>query len=279
MIGRRSLLAGVGATATAALLGRPAAADAKQIRAVGLQLYTVRDLFAAEPVATLEKVARIGYKEVEFGGGGYERMDPAMLRGALDRLGLKAPSIHVSYQMLTDRFDATVALAKALGADTAVLPSLDASQRTEAGVGPLLESLNAIGPRLRAAGLGFAFHNHDVEFTTRIGGGTLYDRMVAGVNPAAMRFELDLYWARHAGADVAGLIQRLGSRLYAFHVKDMRPDRSMTAVGQGVTDFAALFRLPGAAGVQHFYVENDEAPAPYLPDITTSARTLRALRF
>ena len=46
----------------------------------------------------------------------------------------------------------------------------------------------------------------------------------------------------------------------------------------GKTDFARLFRLKGAAGVRHYYVENDQAPAPYLPDITTSFRTLRALR-
>jgi sugar phosphate isomerase/epimerase len=59
----------------------------------------------------------------------------------------------------------------------------------------------------------------------------------------------------------------------------MRADKKMTAVGTGTIDFAALFKLPGASGVRHFYVENDEAPAPYLPDITTSFRNLRALRF
>jgi len=53
----------------------------------------------------------------------------------------------------------------------------------------------------------------------------------------------------------------------------------MTAVGQGTIDFASLFKLRGSAGVRHFYVENDEAPAPYLPDITTSFQTLRALRY
>jgi hypothetical protein len=59
----------------------------------------------------------------------------------------------------------------------------------------------------------------------------------------------------------------------------MRADRSMTAVGQGTIDFAALFKLKGSAGVRHFYVENDQAPAPYIPDITTSFHTLHGLRF
>lgn len=91
--------------------------------------------------------------------------------------------------------------------------------------------------------------------------------------------ELDLYWAVRAGQDPGALIDRLSRRIYAFHVKDMKPDRSMAAVGQGTIDFAALFKRPGAASVRHFYVENDQAPAPYLPDITTSFNTLRALRF
>ena len=35
---------------------------------------------------------------------------------------------------------------------------------------------------------------------------------------------------------------------------------------------------PEAAGVEHFYVENDQSPAPYLPDITTSFAALKRLR-
>ena len=94
-----------------------------------------------------------------------------------------------------------------------------------------------------------------------------------------MKAELDLYWAAHAGESLTALIERLSGRIYAYHVKDMRPDRSMTAVGKGTIDFAALFKLKGSDGVRHYYVENDQAPAPYIPDVTTSFQTLRALRF
>jgi sugar phosphate isomerase/epimerase len=94
-----------------------------------------------------------------------------------------------------------------------------------------------------------------------------------------VKFELDLYWVAHAGEDAARLINRLSARLYAFHVKDMRADKAMAAVGTGTIDFPSFFKLPAAAGVRHFYVENDEAKAPYIPDITTSFRNLRAMRF
>ena len=80
MIGRRTLIAGAAALAAAPALAQRKAAGSNAGRAIGLQLYTVRTLFQADPVATLETLARIGYREVEYGGGGYEAMDPAMLR-------------------------------------------------------------------------------------------------------------------------------------------------------------------------------------------------------
>ncbi len=280
IVTRRHLLAGAGGVAALALTDLGIApAFAAQLKAIGIQLYTVRDLFQKDPVATLEAIAKIGYREVEYGGGGYDAMDHAMLRRTTDRLGLKAPSAHISYDALLQHFDQSVTMAKTLGADTVVLPYMTDEHRTEAGWNAALPNIARFGADLKKAGLGFAYHNHDFEFTIKPGGVSLYDRLVKETDPALVKLELDLYWAVHAGEDPKALIERLGPRLYAYHVKDMRADRSMTAVGQGTIDFGALFRLRAGAGVRHFYVENDQAPAPYLPDITTSYRTLRALRF
>ena len=274
-IDRRTLLAGGAALAATAALPT----HARKLGAIGLQLYTVREVFAKDPVGTLEQVAKIGYREVEFGGGDYERMDPAMLRRTMDRLKLRAPSIHVPYEVMSRDLDAVVKRAKTLGAETVILPWLPEEQRAEAAFEQVLASLNGVASRLKAQGLGFAYHNHDFEFTARSRGMSLFDRLLAVTDPALVRIELDLYWATHAGENVPALVGKLGPRLWSFHVKDMAADKSMAAVGQGTIDFAAIFRLPGAKGVRHFYVENDQAPAPYLPDITTSFRALRALRF
>ncbi|MDP1028450.1 sugar phosphate isomerase/epimerase [Sphingomonas sp. KR1UV-12] len=276
IVNRRHLLAGAGGVAALGLTGT---AFAARLGAIGLQLYTVRETFEKDPVATLQAVAKIGYREVEFGGGGYEAMDPAMLRRTMDRFGLRAPSVHIGYDALLGQFDKSVAMAKTLGADTVVLPYMTDEHRTEQGWQAALPNFNRFAADLKKAGLGFAYHNHDFEFTNRPGGVSLYDRFLKETDPALVKVELDLYWVKHAGVDPAVLIDRLGSRLYAYHVKDTRADGSMAAVGAGQTDFAKLFKLKAGAGVRHFYVENDQAPAPYLPDITTSFRTLRALRF
>ncbi|UYY59235.1 sugar phosphate isomerase/epimerase family protein [Sphingomonas sp. S2-65] len=280
MISRRTLLGGAGGAAAFALAGRAVPpAFAAQIKAIGLQLYTVREIFQKDPVGTLERVARIGYREVEFGGGGYDAMDPALLRRTMNRLGLRSPSVHIGYDALLGQFDKSVAMAKTLGADTVVLPYMSDEHRNEQAWQVALPNFNRFAADLKKAGLGFAYHNHDFEFTVKPGGVSLYERFLKETDPALVKIELDLYWAAHAGENAAALIDRLSGRIYAYHVKDMRSDRSMAAVGEGTTDFAALFKRKGSAGVRHFYVENDQAPAPYLPDITTSFKTLRALRF
>lgn len=274
MIDRRTLIAGGVALAAAPAFGQR---KARAGRPIGLQLYTLRTLFQADPVATLEQVARIGYKEVEYGGGGYDAMDPAMLRRTTDRLGLRAPAAHIGYDALRDRFDQSAAMAKALGADTVVLPYIDEQYRTEAGWREVVATINNVARQLRARGLGFAYHNHDFEFTVKPGGVSLYDRMVRECDPALVKFELDLFWAIKAGEDPAALIRRLAGRIYAYHVKDMTAAGEMTSVGAGRIDFAGIFRLNNVAGVRHFFVENDESPAPYWPDVTTSFNNVSRL--
>lgn len=280
MLDRRTLLAGAGSATALAVMGRLVpAAHATQIKAVGIQLYTVRDIFQKDPAGTLEAIAKIGYREIEFGGGGYDAMDPAMLRRTMDKVGLRCPSLHIGYDALLGQFDKSVAMARTLGAQTVVLPYMTDEHRTEAGWNAALPNFNKFARALKQAGFGFAYHNHDFEFTNKPGGVTLYDRFLKETDPALVKIELDLYWAKRAGQDLPTLVDRLNKRLYSYHVKDMRADGSMAAVGTGTIDFAALFKRPASAGVRHFYVENDQAPAPYLPDITTSFKTLQTLRF
>lgn len=280
-LNRRSMMLGAGGLA--ALAASPFAVQAAKasgkIASVGLQLYTVRELFAADPVATLEKVAKVGYREVEFGGGGYDAMDHKLLRSTMDRLGLTCPSLHIGYDALLDKFDASVAMAKTLGAGTVVLPYMVDKYRNAEAWKAALVNINRFGAQLKAAGLGFAYHNHDFEFTTKPDGVSLFDQLVKACDPDLVKIELDLYWAIYAGQNPQALIRSLAGRIYSYHVKDMRADRSMTSVGSGTVDFGAIFKLNAIAGVQHFYVENDQAPAPYIPDITKSFQTLRALRF
>lgn len=277
MISRRQWMAGGAALATTLATG-PLMAKSLKSKPIGIQLYTLRELFAADPMATLEKVAAIGYREVEYGGGGYDKMDHAALRKTMDRLGLTSPSVHIGYDALASDFDGAVKMAKTLGADTVVLPWMAEAQRNAEGWKAAVANFSRWAEQLKKAGLGFAYHNHDFEFTVKPGGTSLFDTLVAETDPALVKIELDLFWTVAAGEDPKAIIRRLPGRIYAYHVKDRTADGKMTSVGKGVIDFADIFTLNRTAGVKHFYVENDQSPAPYLPDIQTSFAALSRLR-
>ncbi|MDG5488057.1 sugar phosphate isomerase/epimerase [Sphingomonas sp. BGYR3] len=283
---RRQMLAGAVAVGGAAALAPAAFSQATgggAIKGVGLQLYTIRAAFEKDPVAALERVAAIGYREVEYGGGGYDKLDPAMLRKTQDRLGLTAPSLHVGYQQIVEQPDQVIERARVLGASVIVVPYAEAPLREAAAWRGLITGLNRFGERSKKAGIQLAYHNHDFEFTVKHDGRSLYDLMIAGRDPALLKFELDLFWTIAAGQDVNALIDRLAGDIVAYHVKDRTKDGVMVSVGAGVIDFAAIFKRNAKAGVRHLFVENDFAATPYRPDefpsIEFSYATMKALGY
>src|SRR6202161_2423895 len=60
---------------------------------IGLQLYTVGDDLKRDFAGTLAAVSKIGYRSVELAGLADHTVED--WRGALDRMQLKCPSIHV----------------------------------------------------------------------------------------------------------------------------------------------------------------------------------------
>lgn len=91
---RRSFL--LAAAAMAAGCSRTAETGATEMTRtapLGIQLYSVRDLMAADVAATLELIASKGYREVEFAS--YFNHSPADLKAMLSAVGLQAPSAHL----------------------------------------------------------------------------------------------------------------------------------------------------------------------------------------
>ena len=67
-INRRQLLAATAAAGAVAATGLSSTASAQAKRLPGVQLYTVRDAMAKDVEKTLQAIAGIGYREVEFAG-------------------------------------------------------------------------------------------------------------------------------------------------------------------------------------------------------------------
>jgi sugar phosphate isomerase/epimerase len=141
--------------------------------APGFELYSVRSLLARDFEGTLEALAKLGYREVE--GSDLFGRTPAEARRCFAALGLSAPSWHTFLVENVAALDEAIERAATLGARFLVA----ATAKELVSLGPkgvtLREDLPAegyrgiaaflerAGERSAAAGLRFAYHNHQVE--------------------------------------------------------------------------------------------------------------------
>jgi sugar phosphate isomerase/epimerase len=248
-----------------------------RVDVIGLQLYTVRDMLRNAFDRTLARVARIGYREVEFAG--YFEHSPPQVRESLARAGLAAPSAHVSLRDLTSSLPRTLEAAHAIGHRYLVLPSIDEAERRSLDqYRRIADALDAAADAARDAGIRIAYHNHDFEFEP-FGGVRPYDLLLQQTS-AEVAFELDLYWITKAGGNPEQYIQRWPGRFPLVHVKDSAgpPAHEMTSVGSGKIAWRRIFALHRTAGIRHYFVEHDSPSDPFA-SIEASYRYLRELRF
>jgi sugar phosphate isomerase/epimerase len=266
----------VGLTGAGVLSSGCAAGGSRRLDRIGLQLYTVRAAMQESVERTLERVAAIGYKEVEFAG--YFDRSPQQIRTALDQNGLSAPAAHLPLESFENDWETTVAAAATVGHHYLILPSLPTTDRTGLDAyRSFAERFNRFGERAKTAGLAFGYHNHDFEFAPQ-DGRIPYDILLEQTDPALVTFEMDLFWITKAGGDPSAYFHTHPGRFHLVHVKDMSGDGSMVDVGAGTIDFAALFALSDEAGIRHYIVEHDDPSAP-LESIAASYRYLHALRY
>jgi sugar phosphate isomerase/epimerase len=283
-----------------ALVGRDL--QAKAPATLGVQLYTVRTLIEKELEATLKAIADIGYKEVEV-----VRSTLAQVGPAARRAGLSPISIHVDTPLVTGNWDAwkfargsvpadydmaaVIRDAQAVGARYLVLPYLMAAERA-GGVAfytQLAETLNRVGEQVTKAGLTFCYHNHGFEFEPFPDGRRPLDMLMAATKPELVKLELDVFWVSVAGADPVKVIEQYKGRVPLLHLKDKAkgaptetqeskvPPTTFTPVGSGAVDFPAVLKAAAAAGVEHYFVEQDHAQGSPIDALRTSYAYLRSL--
>jgi sugar phosphate isomerase/epimerase len=252
--------------AVAAVLSPHASAPVKHM---GLQLWSLRQDLGADVAKGLDEVKAFGITYVEphstYG------LTPAEFRHRLDERGLKAPSAHFPYERLDKDLPGVIEEAKLLGARYVILPWLPDETFNATTARELAAHLNTWGATLRKAGLKLGYHPHGVEFVPVEGGGTAFDLLVRSTNAADVCFELDVFWAAHAGADPVALLTRYPDRWKLLHLKDMSKDAVITpgkrsapqadnvAMGLGQIDWPSLLRAAGKIGIEYYFLEDETA--------------------
>jgi sugar phosphate isomerase/epimerase len=248
---------------------------------VGLQLYSLRDIIKNDIKGIIEKVAAIGYKEVETYGYSVKDKFWGLDAKAFDILlkanGIKAPSGHYGMDNFiagknSDELKSYIEAANITGGEYVTVPHLGDSLRKSADdYKKIAGKLNEAALLCKASGLKLAYHNHNFEFT-KFGDTTGFEILLSETDKNLVDFEMDLYWVVRSGVDPLSLFKTHAHRFTMWHIKDMDKAKNEvnTEVGQGAVDFKSIFTGAKMAGVKHYFIEHE---FNYKPDELGSIKT------
>ncbi len=258
---------------------------------LGLQMWSLRAQTKVSTTGALDQAKAYGITEVETAGTG--TLTTEQFAAELKSRGLKAVSAHIGYGDLEKDINAAIATAKTLGASFIVCPypkTTKDKKVTDEIIHEMAANFNKWGAACKAAGLRFGYHPHGLEFvpSTANTKEKLFDILLRETKADLVCYEMDVFWAYHAGEDPAKLLAKSPDRWVLMHVKDMRkgaltgfstgsaPPTDNVAVGSGQIDWKGVLGTAQKIGVQYYFIE-DETPAP-LQCIPDSLKYLRALK-
>jgi sugar phosphate isomerase/epimerase len=278
---------------------------------IGLQLYTLGDLMTTDVKGTLQKLAAIGYKELESAGsqkGNYYGYTPKEFAAMVKDAGMNWRSAHVGgapfsieqimkmaktaedsarIQKMAERFKdrpKTLNLkenyqqladdAAAGGIGYLVCSSIPVSTLDE--IKTAVDVFSKTGEACKKNGVQFAYHNHTTEFD-EVEGHRPFDYILNNTDKNLVKMELDLAWATKAKQDPVELFKLHPGRYPLWHVKDLdKTTMNPAEVGTGVVDFKRIFDNAKESGVKYFFVEQDGAPQP-IQNVTNSFNYLNKM--
>ena len=241
---------------------------------VALQLYTLREYTSTDFIGTLEKVAKLGYKGVEFAGFG--GLSAAEIKAELKRLDLTVVGNHVSIAALESDLDAIIAYTLEIGCNIIIMPWFY-SENAE-GYIELGKNLDAIGAKCKENGITLCYHNHAREFAI-LDGKSGIDHIFDNASPENLHAEIDTYWTEFAGIDTIAYLSTFKGRLPLLHIKDMDKETRETAeIGEGLLDIASFAKAAQELGTTWLVVEQDRCPRhPAIESVEISMNNLKKM--
>ncbi len=247
---------------------------------LGVELYTVRNVIGKDPAATLQAIQKIGYTEVEAIYATLKEIWPA-----LKQTSLQPVSVHIDESIFMkggSDLDSALGDVKERGFQYAVVPYIPVEQRGGADMFKrLAETLNKSGEKAKSHGLKLCYHNHAFEYKP-IDGKTGLEMLMSDTQKDLVSLELDIFWASVAGHDPVEILKTYSGRVLLLHLKDKSksftqtqynenvPHDTFKEVGSGSIDIPAVLKAADTAGVQHYFVEQDQTPGDPIESLRKS---------
>lgn len=256
---------------------------------IGLQIYTVRDAYAKDPLGTLKRVRAAGYQEIELIN--LDSIPADTLKGYIQQTGLKAVSGHVPLPKDDNDWNRTLGIAHTLGLSYLVIPF--AVYKTADEWKGLADKLDKLGRISKQHGIQLGYHNHIYEFRPQ-GNTTGYKILLDNTDRSSLIMEMDLFWANYAHQDPLAWFRQYPGRFQMLHIKGLKkhlPPQDQnpyefpkgkfipfTEVGQGRINWRPIFAHVKEAGTKHIFVEQDRSDIDPFKAIAISEKYLKNLR-
>lgn len=272
-LSRRTLIGG--------MLAAPLAWAQGKNLPLGLQLFTLRSELEKDVSGTLQLVAKIGYRYVEFYVPYYFTWTPAFareVRKSLDDLGLKCTSTHNTMEAFQpEGIGKAIELNQIVGSRYVIsarrpqVPGID-------GWKSIAETLNKGNEVLRASGLSAAYHNTVLEW-----------KPVDGQRPIDVVFQntdksfghqLDVGTCLATGNDAVAWINRNPGRIRSLHLKDWSPEKEYGVLfSQGTAQWRQILAAAeDKGGAEFLVIEQENSVEPPMEAVTKDLELYRNLR-
>jgi sugar phosphate isomerase/epimerase len=208
-----------------------------------------RENFAVQLPEVMRQISEIGFRGFETALDVLPLTDPTQFQAAREEAGgIELTAAHAGGifwgSEAPAQVDQIVSLAEKLpelgcGRLMVSLPPAVAELAVH-DLADVVMHMDALGARLRAAGVEVALHNHAHEF---VGEGRVLNAIVAGADPANVKLGADLGWVAYAGWDPVEFLQAFGERVSYLHVRDLRirdNTKEFVEVGQGDFNWPAI---------------------------------------
>ncbi len=259
--------------------------DKLQQSNLGVQLYTVRNVITTNPAATLKAIHDIGYTEVEATYDNLNQIWPALQDSELKRV-----SIHVDAAIFMEGdgpLDTVLKDVRRRGFEFIVVPSLPTAKGDVDTIHRLAEMLNKAGEQSKKHKLRLCYHNHAHDFQPTNGTPAI-EMLLSETQPDFVALEMDVFWVSVAGHDPAAMLHKYSGRIPLIHLKDKArgvrtqyneevAKDAFKEVGSGSIDIPAVLKAADAAGVKHYFVEQDQTPGDPLASLRQSYKYLSSL--
>mgnify|MGYP002521211006 FL=1 len=256
---RSAVTAYVLAAITVMAFSMPQGVAAK--KKIGFQLYTVMGAMNKNPKASIERLAKMGYNEVElvqWGGDPKVFGLPAdEFKGICDANGIKIISTHSSIQEdpakeeeIMNRWRELFKIQKACGGKYFVVPSYQIDY-TVAGMNRMCAYFNRVGKLAKEYGLTLGYHNHAHEFQKlKDSDKLMWEYFVENTDPRYVCFELDVYWCTKGGQDPVAYLKKYPKRIQLLHIKD-----DFVIGASGTINFEGIFNQFRKNKMKNYFVE------------------------